>query len=269
MTMQQSRKGGNADNRASWEQTEFPIICETCLGENPYVRMTKRDFGSCFGGALVGRCGIRRLKYVKPVPNSKMSVKHVYWTSSLPTQVRDKYLNMDEKIPTSAVNKDYYLQNKEALLNNTDVAQVCSSFPGTTSLVTSDGGQTTGRAMLEKLARRTPYYKRNAPHICSFWVKGECKRGDLCPFRHEMPGDPDDPLSKQNMKDRYYGKDDPVAEKMMKRAKKDYGITEQDLRFDVLILFCSRRHKDVFYQHGEIQRINFAANKKAAFVEYT
>lgn len=38
----------------------------------------------------------------------------------LPTQVRDKYLNMDEKIPTSAVNKDYYLQNKEALLNNTD-----------------------------------------------------------------------------------------------------------------------------------------------------
>ena len=30
-----------------------------------------------------------------------------------------------------------------------------------------------------RLARTTPYYKRNAPHICSFWVKGECKRGEV------------------------------------------------------------------------------------------
>lgn len=37
--------------------------------------------------------------------------------------------------------------------------------------------------LLLKLARTTPYYKRNRPHICSFWVKGECKRGDECPYR--------------------------------------------------------------------------------------
>ena len=37
------------------------------------------------------------------------------------------------------------------------------------------------------MQRTTPYYKRNAPHICSFFVKGECKRGAECPFRHEMP----------------------------------------------------------------------------------
>ena len=37
--------------------------------------------------------------------------------------------------------------------------------------------------MLLKLARTTPYYKRNRPHICSFWVKGECKRGEECPYR--------------------------------------------------------------------------------------
>ena len=35
--------------------------------------------------------------------------------------------------------------------------------------------------VLMKLARTTPYYKRNRPHICSFWVKGECKRGEECP----------------------------------------------------------------------------------------
>lgn len=37
-------------------------------------------------------------------------------------------------------------------------------------------------------------------------------------FRHEMPTDPNDPLSKQNLKDRYYGIDDPVAEKLMRQA---------------------------------------------------
>ena len=33
-----------------------------------------------------------------------------------------------------------------------------------------------------------------------------------------MPSDPNDPLSKQNLKDRYYGTDDPVAEKLMRQA---------------------------------------------------
>ena len=39
-----------------------------------------------------------------------------------------------------------------------------------------------------------------------------------CPHRHEMPTDPSDPLSKQNMRDRYYGTNDPVAEKMLKQV---------------------------------------------------
>lgn len=37
--------------------------------------------------------------------------------------------------------------------------------------------------------------------------------------RHEKPSDPDDPLSHQNMRDRYYGNNDPVADKLLNRAK--------------------------------------------------
>ena len=40
---------------------------------------------------------------------------------------------------------------------------------------------------LMRMARNTPYYKRNRPHVCSFWVKGECKRGEECPYRLEHP----------------------------------------------------------------------------------
>ena len=35
--------------------------------------------------------------------------------------------------------------------------------------------------------------------------------------RHEKPTDPDDPLADQNMKDRFYGINDPVAEKLLSR----------------------------------------------------
>lgn len=72
--------------------------------------------------------------------------------------------------------------------------------------------------VLQKLARTTPYYKRNAPHICSFFVKGECTRGDTCPFRHEMPEENE--LSHQNIVDRYHGTNDPVAEKILGKAEK-------------------------------------------------
>lgn len=36
-------------------------------------------------------------------------------------------------------------------------------------------------------------------------------------FRHERPTDPDDPLADQNMKDRYFGQNDPVANKLLSR----------------------------------------------------
>lgn len=95
-------------------------------------------------------------------------------------------------------------------------------------------GKAETRYQLQKVARSSPYYKRNEAHICSFFIKGECKRGAECPYkyssyiikkkknnynifiRHELPlEDPD--LSHQNIKDRYFGVNDPVAKKILSK----------------------------------------------------
>lgn len=70
---------------------------------------------------------------------------------------------------------EYYTQNQEAALNEgLDV--------GTNGVGGAGGAiSTKGHELLKKLARTTPYYKRNRAQICSFWVKGECKRGAECP----------------------------------------------------------------------------------------
>lgn len=34
-----------AKGEAAPEEDEFPILCETCLGPNPFIRMQKEPFG--------------------------------------------------------------------------------------------------------------------------------------------------------------------------------------------------------------------------------
>jgi pre-mRNA-splicing factor RBM22/SLT11 len=67
---------------------------------------------------------------------------------------------------------------------------------------------------LEKLARVRPSYAKNDPHVCSFFVKGICARGNACPYKHELPKISD--LSDQNIEDRYFGTKDPLAKKIMR-----------------------------------------------------
>nr|CAD7420692.1 unnamed protein product [Timema poppensis] len=111
----------------------------------------------------------------------------------LPIQVRDAALRIKDDLPRSDVNKEYYIQNMDKELGKIDATTPAGAV----------GKSQAASDLLMKLARTSPYYKRNRPHICSFWVKGECKRGEECPYRHEKPTDPDDPLADQNIKDRY------------------------------------------------------------------
>ena len=271
-------------NRKTFEDTEFPILCETCLGPNPYLRMSKDTHG--------GECKIceRPFSTFRWMPGKGArfkkteicqtcaKLKNVCQTClldleyGLPVQVRDHALQIKDNIPKQGANRDFFVQNADRVLAETDGTVPYGQLAQITDAGTNE--------MLRKLARNQPYYNRNLPHICSFFVKGECQRGEECPYRHEKPTDPDDPLSQQNMRDRYYGSNDPVADKLMNRAKampkltppEDPSITTLflgNLGRDGNLMVTERDIRDYFYQFGEIRQVHVVANKCCAFIQFT
>jgi len=175
----------------------------------------------------------------------------------LPVQVRDKLSGVEiEDIPHSDVNKEYMLELHKS---TGQLGQQYKQMPKNEALM--------------KLKRDAPNYKRNLSPVCTFFIRGQCNRGKECPFRHEMPADND--LTEQNIKDRYYGVNDPVAEKILERAEKfpkttppedpsittlyvgalPDDVTEEDLR-------------DQFYAYGELASVRVVPAKKCGFVTY-
>ena len=70
---------------------------------------------------------------------------------------------------------------------------------------------------LQSMARMEPRYERSLPKTWCFYARGECHHGFHCPFRHELSQlkDRNDPLAKQNTKDRFYGLAYRVAQKIL------------------------------------------------------
>lgn len=109
----------------------------------------------------------------------------------LPTQVRDTALALQNEAPTSDINREYYAQNMEGKVSHCWISifmralfNLTDQLDGNKSGLDSGRAQAAGKEMLKQLARTNPYYKRNRPQICSFYAKGECSRGDECPYRY-------------------------------------------------------------------------------------
>ncbi|VVD04248.1 unnamed protein product [Leptidea sinapis] len=271
-------KSTNTYNRQNWEDSDFPILCQTCLGDNPYIRMTKEKYGKeckicCRPFTVFRWCPGARMRFKKTeICQTCSKLKNVCQTClldleyGLPIQVRDAALKVQDDLPRNEVNKEYYIQNLDSQMSKFDPTQPSNS--ALKSKGTSD--------LLLRLARTAPYYKRNRPHVCSFWVKGECRRGEECPYRHEKPTDPDDPLADQNIKDRYYGVNDPVAEKLMRRAAampalpppEDNTVTTLYIG-NLPEIISEEELRGHFYQYGEIRQLTLVSRAQCAFVQYT
>eukprot|EP00747_Dinoflagellata_sp_TGD_P163902 gnl/TRDRNA2_/TRDRNA2_183112_c0_seq1.p1 gnl/TRDRNA2_/TRDRNA2_183112_c0~~gnl/TRDRNA2_/TRDRNA2_183112_c0_seq1.p1 ORF type:complete len:387 (+),score=86.39 gnl/TRDRNA2_/TRDRNA2_183112_c0_seq1:27-1163(+) len=260
-------------NKQGWEKSSFPILCETCLGDNPYIRMQKEDYGVeckiCVRPFTIFRwkAGTKGRYKSTVICQACARVKNVCQTCifdleyGLPVQVRDKYLEelgqQKVELPKSSINRDYALtQWKEAADKN--------ELPY---------GKTTAHPMLKRLARMTPYYKRNEARICSFYVKGQCNRGNDCPFRHEVPEGGE--LANQRIRDRFHGENDPVANKILRRANEDMTLMPpEDKSITTLYLggleagVTEKDVRDQFYVFGEIRSIKIVPKQSCSFVTF-
>ncbi|KAK9911491.1 hypothetical protein M0R45_035399 [Rubus argutus] len=262
-----------ADGR---ERSDFPIVCESCLGDNPYVRMTSADFDkeckTCSRPFTVFRWKPGRdARYKKTeICQTCSKMKNVCQVCvldiqyGLPVQVLDSTNPKDAVMPMSDVNREYFAEEHDRR----------ARASGIIDQYEQEYGKSRPSDTILKLQRTAPYYQRNRAHVCSFYVRGECKRGAECPYRHEMPITGE--LSNQNIKNRYHGVDDPVALKLLRRAGEmgcpeppedesirtlyvggvvDGRVSEQDLR-------------DCFWVHGEIESIRMVVQRGCAFVTY-
>ncbi|CAH8270323.1 unnamed protein product [Arabidopsis lyrata] len=169
---------------------DFPITCESCFGDNPYVRMTRADYDK--------ECKICRRPFTafrwRPGRNARFKKTEICQTCcrlknvcqvclldlefGLPVQVRDTALQINSthySIPESHVNREYFAE---------------------------DHDRKTGAGLDYESS-----FGKMLPN---------CKRGAECSYRHEMPETGE--LSQQNIKDRYYGVNDPVAKKLHGKA---------------------------------------------------
>ena len=114
-------------NKQGWEKSDFPVLCETCLGDNPYVRMARSEFAR--------ECKIcqRPFTVFRWKPGSKNSttanrfkkteicqtcakLKNCCQTCifdldfGLPIQLRDKFVSQADKvvIPSDQANRDFF-----------------------------------------------------------------------------------------------------------------------------------------------------------------
>lgn len=264
-----------------WERADFPILCETCLGPNPYVRMTKEQFGR--------ECKICTRPFTifrwRPGHDARYKKTEVCQTCSkmknvcqvclldleygLPVQVRDQALGVEgqQQLAKSDVNREYQAE----LLDKQAAEGIDFNANGGLG---GAGGKAGRNDTLLKLQRTTPYYKRNRAHICSFFARGECTRGAECPYRHEMPNT--GPLAEQNLKDRYYGVNDPVAEKLLAKAKDMPSLAPpEDETISTLYIgglqdtIDQKDLEDTFYAYGELASVRLIKDRKCAFVTYT
>jgi len=260
-------------NKEGWEKSTFPILCETCLGDNPYIRMQKEDFGLeckiCVRPFTLFRwkAGSKGRYKATVVCQSCAKMKNVCQTClfdleyGLPVQVRDKYLEevgqSKVALPPSRTNRDYAINEFHRMGENNDLPY----------------GKTAPHPMLQRLARMTPYYKRNEARICTFYTKGQCNRGQDCPFRHELPEGGE--LAHQKLRDRFHGENDPLAAKIMRRADEDLTLMPPEDKAITTLYLGGLEHgvtekevRDKVYVFGEVRSIRMAPKQCCAFVTF-
>ena len=175
---------------------EFPMVCETCLGPNPYIRMIKIRFGDKLckmsntafqsfrwkagpGGRFKETIICKEVALEKNVCQACLTDM----TFGVPVGVRDALLKAEEsRGPAEAVSETNraYLQSqkkreiaKQGFASSAQIVEPTRELLGLARSIEAANSANNGTAF------------RNLSKLCSFWVKGSCTRvkTKTCPFR--------------------------------------------------------------------------------------
>ena len=172
---------------------DFPFVCETCLGPNPYVRMVKmppgdkmckisgRGFQSFrWRAGPGGRWKETMVEYTVAKDKNICQACLVDMTYGVPVGVRDALLAAGADSAQSAVTSDpnaaFYWAQKDAT-SAAHGGQLQHIEPSRQLLHLARNIQT------QEQKQTTAW--RNLPKLCSFWLNGTCSRvvQSKCPFR--------------------------------------------------------------------------------------
>ncbi len=183
-----------------WDSSSFPILCEKCLGNSPYLRMIKNNFQN--------ECKICKRPFTvftwKPDANSRnkkteicptcAKLKNVCQTClfdlqfGLPVELRDKFLKKKIEIPKEQANLDYFISKATETFENLNLPcykpeayKLSTESDIIKNIIEKKNNSKDNKDNNKKII------KRNQRYICTFFLRGECNRGDLCPYRHEIP----------------------------------------------------------------------------------
>ncbi len=198
------------------------MLCETCLGDNPYGRMVKLPYGSkpCKISGLpfqgfrwkAGAAGRYKETIISPVVAREKNICQSCLFDlqfGLPVGLRDKMLAQGEAssavVPTSVVGLQFHYQNLQdnpELMQNQNFALSMQNNPSMLQLDRfskvaynhpAGAGAGSSTAAAAAAPTQSPHAAagphttawRNLPKLCSFWLDGRCNRVSrkTCPFR--------------------------------------------------------------------------------------
>ncbi|KAF7560050.1 hypothetical protein G7046_g4117 [Stylonectria norvegica] len=148
-------------NRSGWETTDFPSVCETCLPDNPYVKIIKDDYGAecklCTRPFTVFSWNADRASRKKRT-NVCLTCARLKnccqccmldLSFGLPIVVRDAALKMVAPGPQSDINREYFAQNNEKLIEE-----------GKAGIEEYEKTDEKARELLRRLANSKPYFRK-------------------------------------------------------------------------------------------------------------
>lgn len=149
-------------NRSGWESTDFPSVCESCLPENPYVKMMKEDYGAecklCTRPFTIFSWSADRAHGRKKRTNICLTCARLKnccqscmldLSFGLPIVVRDAALKMIAPGPGSEINREFFAQNNEKAIEE-----------GRAGVEEYEKTDEKARELLRRLAQSKPYFRK-------------------------------------------------------------------------------------------------------------